>query len=229
MISPEPHAPHDLLAFKARFADARLPSDLMPLLAFPGGYGGMVTSDGGRVTLSCCIRRDQLQRCRERSQARHAAEAVIQHIGASCRGVRHALEDASLDGAWLSAGPVRPGIRRGYADGIFRIGNAAGESHPIIAEGISMAMQSAWLLCGLLVARRAANSASRAVDAIGRDYEAEWRRRFAPRIRAASAFAWVTMQPKMLALALAGLRQFPSLLTFGAHLSGKTRYMAPAA
>ena len=41
-----------------------LPCDLMPLLAFPGGYGGMVHTDGGRVSLSCCIRRDTLERCR---------------------------------------------------------------------------------------------------------------------------------------------------------------------
>jgi len=60
--SPLPHArdhqPSDLLAFKAHFTDCALPSDLMPLLAFPGGYGGMVHSDGGRTSLSCCIRRD---------------------------------------------------------------------------------------------------------------------------------------------------------------------------
>ena len=27
----------------------------MPLMVFPGGYGGMVHSDHGRVSLSCCI------------------------------------------------------------------------------------------------------------------------------------------------------------------------------
>ena len=32
----------DLLGFKARFAHARLPPELMPLIAFPGGYGGLV-------------------------------------------------------------------------------------------------------------------------------------------------------------------------------------------
>ena len=115
----------------------------MPLLAFPGGYGGMVHSDGGRVSLSCCIRRDALERCRERSGNRRAGDAVLHHIQSSCAGVRHALQRATLDQAWLAAGPIRPGIRDRYADGIFRIGNCAGEAHPIVAEGISMAMQSA--------------------------------------------------------------------------------------
>jgi len=54
----------DLFGFKTHFLGSALPQDLMPLIAFPGGYGGMVHTDGGRVSLSCCIRRDQLERCR---------------------------------------------------------------------------------------------------------------------------------------------------------------------
>jgi len=44
----------DLLGFKARFLGGTLDEDLMPLLAFPGGYGGMVNTGAGRVSLSCC-------------------------------------------------------------------------------------------------------------------------------------------------------------------------------
>ena len=85
------HRPSDLLGFKAHFTRSTLPDDLMPLLAFPGGYGGMVHVDGGRVSLSCCIRRDELKRSRERTPGRPAGEAVLAHIKASCRGVREAL------------------------------------------------------------------------------------------------------------------------------------------
>src|ERR1700722_1730624 len=56
----------DLFAFKAHFSQSRLPAGLMPLLAFPGGYGGLVESDAGRASLSCCIRRDALTRARQR-------------------------------------------------------------------------------------------------------------------------------------------------------------------
>src|SRR5262245_12345918 len=41
-----PHA-GDLFGFKAHFRKSALPEDLMPLLAFPGGYGGMVHTDSG--------------------------------------------------------------------------------------------------------------------------------------------------------------------------------------
>ena len=56
----------DMLAFKSHFRNANLPAGLMPLLAFAGGYGGMVESDGGRTSLSCCIRRNVLTAARDR-------------------------------------------------------------------------------------------------------------------------------------------------------------------
>jgi flavin-dependent dehydrogenase len=214
-----PHRPADLLGFKAHFTNSDLPADLMPLLAFPGGYGGMVHADGGRVSLSCCIRRDTLRQCRSASGNRRAAEAALHHIQSSCAGVRHALKRATLDRAWLSAGPIRPGIRDRYFDDIFRIGNCAGEAHPIVAEGISMAMQSAALLCRLLIAGTAAGHQP---AEIGSRYTAEWDHLFAPRIRASSLFAALAMSPSAAGLGLPLMKSFPGLLMFGAHLSGKT-------
>jgi menaquinone-9 beta-reductase len=214
-----PHRPADLLGFKAHFINSDLPADLMPLLAFPGGYGGMVHTDGGRVSLSCCIRRDTLQQCRSALSNRRAADAALHHIQSSCAGVRHALQQATLDQAWLSAGPIQPGIRDRYADGIFRVGNCAGEAHPIVAEGISMAMQSAALLCRLLIAGKAAGHQQAET---GSRYAAEWDHLFAPRIRASSLFAALAMSPAAAGLGLPLMKSFPRLLTFGAHLSGKT-------
>jgi menaquinone-9 beta-reductase len=211
----------DLFGFKAHFHDCKLTPGLMPLLAFPGGYAGMVHCDGGRVTLSCCIRRDHMTRIR-RSTA-NAGEAVLQYILESCRAARPALAGAVREGPWLSAGPIRPGIRLGscHGPGIFLVGNAAGEAHPIVAEGISMAMQSAWLLAERLTARQDSVCSSLALNAIGRDYAAAWRRSFAPRIRAASLFAQWAMRPAVVRPALPLVRRFPSVLTLGARLGGK--------
>lgn len=220
--------PSDLLAFKAHFKDCDLSSDLMPLLVFPGGYGGMVHSNGGRVSLSCCIRRDALRQCRQRQQKQHASEAVLQHIQVSCLGVRQALKHAVLDDVWLSAGPIRPGIHKRYSDGIFLVGNSAGEAHPIIAEGISMAMQSAQLLCQRLIANQEDVVAEHTVTEVGRNYVAEWNATFATRIRAAAVFAHLAMRPNAVAWLLPMLKQFPGILTFGAQLSGKARHIALA-
>lgn len=222
----ESHQPCDLLAFKAHFSDSELATDLMPLLVFPGGYGGMVHTDGGRVSLSCCIRRDELDRCRRLYPNAHAGHAVLQHIQSSCVGVRHALRHARLDGAWLSAGPIRPGIRRPYRDGVFLVGNLAGEAHPIIAEGISMAMQGAWLLTQRLIARQDEIAECRALAEVGQEYGVEWRAAFATRIRAAAVFAQLAVRPNIAACCLPLLNRFPKLLNFGARLSGKVELVA---
>ena len=152
---------------------------------------------------------------------RRAAEATLHHIQASCAGVRDALRRATLDQAWLSAGPIRPGVRDRYADGIFRVGNCAGEAHPIVAEGISMAMQSAALLCRLLLAHQDGVVAGRGTAEIGAAYAAEWNQLFRPRVRASSLFAMLAMSPVAARLALPLIKGFPGVLTVGAQWSGK--------
>jgi flavin-dependent dehydrogenase len=219
----------DLLAFKARFSDSRLPADLMPLLSFPGGYGGMVHSDGGRVSLSCCVRRDRLAACRERYPGMSAGEAVIRHIKDTCAGVRDVLDGARNDGPILSAGPIRPGIRARHADGVFFVGNAAGEAHPIVAEGISMAMQSAWLLCRRLIAQPDVPGCAAALARVGHAYAADWDAAFAMRVRAAALFAGVATRADAASCLLPLVRRFPKVLTLGARLSGKTRLLDAAA
>ena len=160
-----------------------------------------------------------------------SAATVWKHSGAKATAARPtpcsalssgpAGASAKLDGPWLAAGPIRPGIRAGYADDIFRAGNVAGESHPIIAEGISMAMQGGWMLAAELLRERDWSSAARL--RAGRRYEAAWRRQFAGRIRAAALLARLADWPATESLVPVLARTFPALLTFGAALSGKAR------
>jgi flavin-dependent dehydrogenase len=229
-----PSRPADLLAFKAHFQGADLAEGLMPLLAFPGGYGGLVHCDGGRVTLSCCVRRDLLSALRkpssyplrkeaEREKAKEAGEAVLAHILESCLGARLALQTATRCGPWLAAGPIRPGIRLSGPPGLFSVGNAAGEAHPVVAEGISMALQGAWLLARLLIAWRQQGARPDTLATVQEEYARGWRRRFASRLRVASAAAQWAMRPGPVAWALPLLRRLPQLLSLGARLSGKVR------
>jgi len=226
-LSKELPKSSDLLAFKAHFRNCELESDLMPLLAFPGGYGGLVHSYDDRVTLSCCIRRDTLYKMRQQSQGLQAGEAVFDHINKACLGVRQVFAQAERDGSWLSAGPIRPGIRQRYAEGIFYVGNIAGEAHPVIAEGISMAIQSAWLLSQILLEHQKEIQSGKNITDAGLDYTQQWNAYFANRIYAAAVFAQLTMRPSTMSLILPILKQFPSILTFGAKLSGKIKQVVP--
>jgi len=214
----------DLLAFKANFSGAKLAAGLLPVLAFDGGYGGMVLADGDLVTLACCIRADRLEALRRAAPVRAAGDVVEDMLKRQCRGVDEALSGALRCGNWLASGPLRPGVRLRDDEAVFRIGNAAGEAHPIIGEGISMALQSAWLLCAQLEAARPRHGA----DTRGnwqrearQRYTTEWRRHFVPRLRVAAGLAHLAIRPAGAMALMATLKRFPTLLTRGALWSGK--------
>ncbi len=225
----------DLFAFKATLRDARIAPGLLPVLAFPGGYGGMVLADHGLATLAFCIRRDALAACRIRHPGRSAALAAVALVKQHCAGVDHALAGATLAGAWLGVGPIRPGVRAPWhGDGVFAIGNVAGEAHPILGEGMSMAIQSAFLLSERLIAQqdrlRGACIDDSTMAAVGRDYAASWRRSFIPRIRVAAVLAHLAMRPDASRPLLPVLQRWPALLTATAQLGAKVRHVVrPAA
>jgi flavin-dependent dehydrogenase len=222
------HGSGDWLAFKAHFHRTHLPVGLMPLLSFDDGYGGMVHCDGERASLSCCIQRRRFERLKRAGSA-SAGDAVLTHILDSCPVLRPVLEDAEIDGPWLSAGVIQPGIRPRHKDDIFVIGNAAGEAHPVVAEGISMAMQSAWLLVERLKEHRHRLNDRMARQQLAKSYSSAWRRAFAGRIHAAAAIAHWASHPRMVQATGPLLRSFPALLTWGARLSGKSRVVVPDA
>jgi len=216
-------APSDLFAFKANFRDSALQPGLLPVLAFDGGYGGMVVADGGITTLACCLRADRLDAIRRELPGVSAGDAVEALLRRECRGVRDALAGAQRQGDWLGAGPLDPGIRLRADDEVFRIGNAAGEAHPIIGEGMSMALQSAWLVCARLLGgqRRAAPGDAAWQREVAHAYAADWRRRFGLRLQLAAVFAHLAMRPATAAPLLAAARAWPGLLTLGGRFSGK--------
>jgi hypothetical protein len=219
----------DLLAFKANFSGSSLKPGLLPVLSFEGGYGGMVLADQGELTLACCVRRDQVTALRRGVAGLSAGEAVQAMLQQQCTGVQLALQDARRIGPWLAAGPLAPGIRLRAQDQVFRIGNAAAEAHPIIGEGMSMAFQSAWLLCTHLIgmgARRKNKVDVTWQRAVGQRYAADWHRQFALRLRLAAAFAHLAMRPRFASPLLALARAWPGLLPMGARLGGKTCFIA---
>lgn len=218
-----PQRASDLFAFKANFTQANLEPRLLPVLAFPGGYGGMVIGDRATATLAFCMRRDVLERCRKAMPGSRAAEAAAAYVASACHGVRIMLAGARQQGAWLSAGPIHPGIRLQRSGHAFLIGNAAGEAHPIIGEGISMAIQSAWLLAQKLGPHRKGLADRKVQALLHEEYACAWRHHFAPRIRLSALFAHIAMRPAPTGCALPILKACPQLLTHAARWSGKVR------
>jgi flavin-dependent dehydrogenase len=202
----------DLFGFQAHLAGARVPPRTIALIPFPGGYAGLVERAGGRATLAACIRRDRLERIR--SSGLSAGEALLRHATRSSEALAQALFPAYLEGRWLAAGPLHPGIRPLYGDGAFNVGNAAAEAHPVIGEGMAMAMQSGALLAEALIGHQDQADAAAA-------YARAWRERFPARIRASAAFAHLATLPMAPALA-ALLGAVPGFFAAAARVSGKT-------
>lgn len=220
---PPPHRASDLFAFKANFATTDLERGLLPLFSFAGGYGGMVVDGQASTTLAFCMRRDTLAACRQSVPDVKAAEAALTYVAQHCRGVRNMLAGARQCGGWLGVGPLRPGIRiRQQGDGAFLVGNAAGEAHPLIGEGISMAIQSAWLLVKVLAPYRKQISDRKLQANLQRKYAHAWRQHFALRIHFAALFAHCAMRVALAGSMLPLLKRYPQILTYAAQWSGKT-------
>lgn len=219
-----------LLGFKARFSDASLAPGTIHVVALDGGYAGLVVAGGGLCTVACCIRRDRLQQLRHQHPGLMAGEAVQAWLCQQCPAVARALRGATRDGNWLSCGPLATGRQASAQDPLFRIGNAAGESHPILGEGMSMALQSATLLCAQLLRSPALRQdpGSLALAECQRRYAHAWQRHFGARMRLAAAFAHAAMRPRTAHGLMALLRYWPGLLTTGARWGGKTRLCMPA-
>ena len=219
------HAPPragDLFGFKTYFQGAALPPARMPLICFADGYGGMVHCQGERVSFSCCVRWRRLRELQQ-DNSEAAGDAVLAHVLKTCPPLREVIDPVHATDRWRSSGPLQPGIRRAYQKGVFVAGNAAGEAHPVVAEGISMAMQAAELLVEELTPQRGKLHQAEVRDAIGARYQRRWRKAFATRIRAAATIAHWAMRPTAVQATLPLLKVMPAALSWGARLSGKVK------
>lgn len=218
------HSQTDLLAFKADFSATHLDQGVLPVLSFPGGYGGMVVTDHGAVTLAFCMQRQALAEARMQFPGHGPQEAAAHWVMHHCHAVRQMLHGAGQETKWIATGPIHPGIRVGQpTQAAFLVGNAAGETHPIIGEGVSMAIQSAVLLANLLGPHRQRASDPQWQATIQRHYTGAWRGHFAGRIRLAAMFAHTAMRPSVCRSLFPLLQRYPGLLSQFARWSGKVR------
>ena len=118
-------------------------------------------------------------------------------------------------------GPLQTGSHLRDRQDVFRVGNAAGESHALIGEGISMALQSSALLCPLLTRQSAAAVRGRCAMDIHRTYARAWHRAFGTRLRLAALYSHIAMRPMLSGPLHALFAHFPGLLSRAATLAGK--------
>lgn len=219
-----PHRSSDLLAFKANFIGTQIEQSMLPVLSFPGGYGGMVVGEQAVATFAFCLRRDALARARQQYPSLSAAQAAASWVMQDCSAAAAMLAGAEQHGKWLAVGPIRPGIRINQVqNAAFLVGNAAGEAHPIIGEGISIAIQSAMLAANILAPYHGDIEDAQLQALLQANYAKVWRRNFARRIRLSAVFAHAAMRPGMYRRVLPILIRYPALLSQFARWCGKVQ------
>lgn len=218
-----PSRPMDLLAFKTTFEASALESGVLPVLCLRGGYGGIVVADRARTTIACCVSRATLQQLRMRLPGVAAGLAVDSYLRSSCGGVADALRSARQLEPWRAVGPLRTGFHGCRIPGILQIGNAGAEAHPLIGEGICMALQSAAVLARLMAVRPRTVSTSYILE-VQHSHTLICKKVFSGRLRFAQLCAQIAMRPVLARCTVSLTRAWPALLTTGARLAGKARH-----
>ncbi len=221
-LLPVARAERSLLAFKATFEGSSLRQGRLPVLALPGGYGGMVIGAEGVLTIACCLRTETFLGLRDKRSSGPAGEVVESYLTRECTEVAAALYGARRVSGWIGSGPIAPGVRVAPGQPMFLVGNAAGEAHPILGEGISMALHGASLLAQHLAALHRLD-AEQLRSAQGA-YARAWQRRFTGRVLASRAAVALAMRPTLAPALLPALRRWPALLTLLARAGGKAQF-----
>ncbi|HVX86060.1 MAG TPA: FAD-dependent monooxygenase [Phycisphaerae bacterium] len=195
------------LCFKTHLADCDLPRNTIAIAGAPGIYAGLVHSSN-HASLAFVLRKDRLTRLGRSPDAQLAA------LRSENPAFSRLLNGCRQADPWLSTGPLSPGVRSIYRDGRFFLGNAAGEVHALVGEGITLALRSAILLADAIAQHGL-------TDAAGDAYARAWPRFFKPRRAAAGLFANLIMRPALARPAAALLRAAPPLLNACVRWAGK--------
>lgn len=207
-------AASDLFGIKAHFRRHGVPPGTVALAPFAGGYAGALALDDDSATFACAVRRRALREIRARHPGLSAGEALFHHALGASRALEDAFRGAVREGSWLAVGPLRPGVRPPMRDGIFSVGNAAGEVHPLVGEGITLALGSARALAGpLLESLHTGADPARAMRAYQRQHYGVLRRQ----LWRSACLATLAMHPLASSCARRALVQMPSLLALTAR------------
>jgi flavin-dependent dehydrogenase len=207
-------AESDLFGIKAHFRRHGVPPGTVALAPFAGGYAGALAIDEGVATFACAVRRGVLREMRRRHPGSSAGDALFHHALGASRALDDAFRCAVRAAPWLAVGPLQPGARPALRDGILSVGNAAGEVHPIVGEGITLALGSALALAGpLLQALQSGTDPAYAAHAYRRRHYGLLRRQ----LWRSACLAALAMHPLASACARRALARMPSLLALSAR------------
>ena len=221
---------NDCLCFKAHLENVQLAANTTVIGGAEGLYAGLLRTGDNPVAahapnpaggpqacynLAFVVRRNVWERY-------GSANELCRYLQRRNAGFNRCLSQARRTEDFLACGPMEPGVRQVYADGRFFVGNAAGEVHALIGEGITLALCAGQLLGSVMSDYRNAPPAAENLAILGDIYRRRWLGQFGSRLHAGNVFSRVLMQPLLSAMATSYLQAFPDVLDRCIGWSGKS-------
>lgn len=181
-----------LVAFKAHLENASGGEGVCEIYFYRGGYGGLSRVENGLSNLCFIVAAGDV-----RARASDA-ERVMREVVMSNRRAAETLRGARVSSEWLAVALESFGRRELIpCEGLLTVGDAASFIDPFTGSGMLMALESGEL-AGAVIAR--ALPSLRATDGfalLAADYRAQYRARFAARLRVCSWLRRAAFAPRL--------------------------------
>lgn len=190
------------LAVKAHYK-GNLPSDVVGLHNFKGGYCGISKVENGAINV--CYLADYETFKKHKNIDEYQKQVVLQnpHLKAVFENCQPLFEKQ------LTISQISFEKKAAVENHMLMIGDSAGLIHPLCGNGMAMAIHSAKIACEL-VEKYFNNNLSRAE--LEKKYISEWNNHFKKRIGAGRLIAGLLKRQKLSDVLLSLLVLFPSLL-----------------
>ena len=165
---------------------------------YPEGYGGLSTIEDEISNLCFIISAEQVKR-------HHSdPETVMRELVMKNRRAAYTLAHAEAESEWLSAswerfGPQLPNP----AHGLLAIGDAAAFIDPFTGSGMLMAFESGELAATVILRHRKELASKESLASLGRQYAAEYVRKFDSRLRISGLLRHAAFKPRLAGLGIA--------------------------
>lgn len=167
-----------LVAFKAHLAGARLAAGACEIYFYKGGYGGLSAVEGGVSNLCFIVAANDVRRYDSNP------ELVLREVVMKNSRAAYTLAEATTSTPWLSVSLERFGRRTlAPAMGLLTVGDAAAFIDPFTGSGMLMALESGQVAAEAIARNLSQLRRGSGFESLATNYEAEYQRRFASRLR----------------------------------------------
>lgn len=167
-----------LVAFKAHLKGARVAAGACEIYFYKRGYGGLSAVEGGVSNLCFIVAANDVRRYNSNP------ELVLREVVMKNARAAYTLAEATASTPWLSVALERFGRRTlAPAPGLLTVGDAAAFIDPFTGSGMLMALESGQVAAEAIVKNLAQLRRGSGFQSLAINYEAEYQRRFASRLR----------------------------------------------